>query len=214
MNTLAINHLNYQYNDKLLIKDFSLTLKPGITTLVGPSGCGKSTLIKLIIDNYQNINRTNNISYMTQNNLFFSWLTMEKNIELFIKLNPNPSLNYQQYINNLDLKKYLNLYPHQLSGGTLRKFAFLIMFIKNSDLILLDEPFNGIDEFKRKEYYELLLNNCQDKCVLLITHNIQEALQVSNTIITLTTEPMTIKNIYTKDTFNYQKIYQDLVFSA
>ena len=236
-NLLTINNLSKDYltlSGKIkAIDNITLSINKGdIISIIGPSGCGKSTLLNLIsnIDNnYKgiiNIN-TNNISYMLQSDSLLPWLSIYDNARLPSKFNKQ----IDEYYINLLLKKY-DLYdfkdkkPNSLSGGMKQRLALIRTLSTRPELLLLDEPFSKLDYQTRlnieKDVYDLIKEN--NITTILVTHDIAEAISMSNKVIVLTKRPAKIKNIYNIDlsddpiknrsnnNFNYyfNKIWDDL----
>lgn len=214
MSLLTINNLNLQFNNQIIIKNFSLKLDGGITTIVGPSGCGKSTLFKAIINGNKNIITTSDIAYMDQQNLMFSWLTVEQNFELINKFT-STRIDIDALLTKYHLNEYKKMFPTQLSGGTSQRLNLLRSFIMPGDLMLLDEPFNQIDEFNRKQYYDFLLSLSKEfhKSILMTTHNIDEAVLLSDQIICVSSKPMQIKVTFEKP-FRRDEIYKTLALNS
>ena len=206
-----IENLTFNYNEELIIDDFTLELTLPITSLIGPSGCGKSTLVKYIINNVDSNPYYNDISYLSQKNLLLNWKTVDENLKMVVSLQKT-NIDYLQYLDLFNLNSYKNSFISELSIGTQKRVALLRSFIMKGNLIILDEPFNGIDEINKIEIIEFMikLQKKFNKKILLITHNINEAIDVSDQIITLTDKPMTIKKTYNKIDFHYNTILNDL----
>lgn len=210
MNTLAIHNLNLCYDDKVIINNFSFTFNQGITCLIGPSGCGKTSLFNCIINKDSSINYQGDISYLSQESILLPWLNVYDNINLINKLKET-NIDIDSYLEKYKLIAYKKMFPHELSGGTKRRINLLMTFLNPSNIILLDEPFNQIDMINKEYFYDFVktLNQEFNKIILINTHDINEAINLSNTIITLTSKPMSIKKVY-QHNFNYDDILSDL----
>ncbi len=170
-------------------------------SIIGHSGCGKSTLLQLISgviepDNgfvkFENhVDRLGEIAYMQQSDLLFPWLDVKENLLLPLKIKNKLSKNsYDDMIeksNILGIYEYLSFYPHELSGGLKQRVAFLRTILQDSEFILLDEPFASLDAIKRIEIYSWIenLKDYINKSIILVTHDIEEALFLSDQIIVM-----------------------------
>lgn len=219
---LAINNISKTYftlnKEILAIKNFTFTIyEKDFVAIVGPSGCGKSTLLSII--NKQEKQTTGNIDYydkkigyMLQNDALFEWLTVYENCTLGLKIKKELNQENIDYILKL-LKKYglyefINSYPNDLSGGMRQRVALIRTLATKPDILLMDEPFSSLDYQSRlmisSDIYNILKN--EGKTLLLVTHDIAEALTLCNKIIVLTNRPSTIKNVYTIDLGNNEPL--------
>ena len=210
---LKIDNLSKNYHSKakeiLAINNLSFEIYENeILSIVGPSGCGKSTLLSILtgIENKTSgvITKNNNykIGYMLQSDTLFSWLTVLENATLGLDILNIKTKENINYVINL-LKKYglyefRDDYPSNLSGGMRQRVALIRTLAINPDLILLDEPFSALDYQTRlllsNDIYEIIKN--ENKTALLITHNIEEAISMSDRVIVLTKRPCKVKNVY------------------
>ena len=201
-------------------------------SIVGPSGCGKSTLLSLIsgilkstsgeilLDDKKVLGVNNDVKYMFQKDHLFEWRTIEQNIFLGLEIEysknkkmkiPNSKQIFydkKEYALSL-LKKYglfefKNFYPSQLSGGMKQRVALIRTLALNPKLLLLDEPFSAIDFQNRLKLCDNVseIIKSEKKTAILVTHDISEAISMSNKVIVLTKRPAQIKNIHT---INLQK---------
>lgn len=202
----------------LAIKDFTFTLyENDFVAIVGPSGCGKSTLLSII--NKQEKQTTGSIDYynkkigyMLQDDALFEWLTVYENCILGLKIRKELNKDNIDYVLNL-LKKYglyefINNYPNDLSGGMRQRVALIRTLATKPDILLMDEPFSSLDYQSRLmisgDIYNILKS--EGKTLLLVTHDIAEALTLCNKIIVLTNRPSSIKKVYN---INFE--YSDLL---
>ena len=203
------------------IKDFSFNISEGqIISLVGPSGCGKSTLLTIIanIDSESGgciLKKDDlNIAYMLQSDALIPWLTIYDNAILGLKIQDKltkENLDYVDYLLEFyNLKEFKNNYPKSLSGGMKQRVALIRTLALKPDLLLLDEPFSALDQQSRllisNDVYKLIKK--ENKTVILVTHNIEEAIIFSDIVIILSKRPSIIKNVINIDIENKTSIYE------
>ena len=213
-NILTIKNLSKTYYTKekavLAIDDINLNIKENsITAIIGPSGCGKSTLLNIIgnLDNKSSgeitfNNNSKNIGYMFQNDCLFPWLNILDNCLLGLKIQNKLTKESKEYVMNLlntyGLKDFLYSYPSNLSGGMKQRVALIRTLATNPDILLLDEPFSALDFETRQivsdDVYKIIKK--EKKTTITITHNIEEAILMADTVVVLTKRPAQIKNIY------------------
>ncbi len=212
MNLIRITNLSKSYysinEETKAIDEISFNINNEFTGIIGPSGCGKSSILNIISkqDNDYNgkIIKSNNlkIGYMLQEDALFPWLTIYENAILGLKVSKSLNEENIKYVLHL-LKKY-NLfefkdkYPSELSGGMKQRVALIRTLAIKPDLLLLDEPFSALD-------YQTRLSVCDDvykiikeenKAVVIVTHDVSEAISFCDKVIVLTKRPAKIKNIY------------------
>ena len=210
---LKIDKLNKNYcsDDGLVvaIDDVSLDVYNGeYLSIVGPSGCGKSTLLNIIggIDSASggSILMSDNIKvgYMLQDDCLFPWLTILDNCLLGLKITNNLSEKNIEYVRKMlrtyGLSDFENKYPGSLSGGMRQRVALIRTLALNPDILLLDEPFSALDYQTRLAVSDDVYNIIKDtgKTVIMITHDIAEAISMSDRVVVLTNRPSRIKKIY------------------
>lgn len=208
-NFLCLENVSFFYRNQnnsinKVIQNFSLEVTQGeIVSLVGVSGCGKTTIIKLISgllptnkgrislqdQSIIGARKRGLINYVPQQNILLPHLTVKENILLPLRV-------CNKKVNNKNLKKLLNImslheianqYPHQLSGGMSQRVATARALITKPKLLLMDEPFASLDEFSREKINEDILKwqKRHNTTILFVTHNIQEAVFLSNRIIVI-----------------------------
>lgn len=212
---LSINNISKTYftlnKEITAIKNFNFDLyENDFVAIVGPSGCGKSTLLSII--NKQEEETTGNVNYydkkigyMLQDDALFEWLTVYENCILGLKIKKELNKDNIDYIIDL-LKKYglyefINSYPNDLSGGMRQRVALIRTLATKPDILLMDEPFSSLDYQSRlmisSDIYNILKS--EGKTLLLVTHDIAEAISLCNKIIVLSKRPSKIKKIYNID---------------
>ena len=223
-NLISLKEIKKNYHTKEgeinAIDNISLDINKGeIISIVGPSGCGKSTLLS-IISNLDNdyigkITKDNNlvISYMLQNDALLPYLTIYENAILGLKIQKKLNDNNLKYVNYLlkyyNLWDFKNNYPKSLSGGMRQRVALIRTLALKPDILLLDEPFSALDEQSRliisNDVYKFAKDN--NKTIILVTHNIEEAIYFSTKVLILSKRPSHIKKIVKIDILN-NSIYE------
>ena len=211
---LEIKHLKKNYYTKkgeiAAIKDISFDIyDKEFLCIIGTSGCGKSTLLN-ILANIENktsgeiiYNKKDlKIGYMLQEDCLLPWLNILDNATLGLKINHKKSKKNSNYTKNLlikyGLKDFIYKYPNELSGGMKQRVALIRTLATKPDILLLDEPFSALDYVSKlsvsNDVYNIIKN--ENKTVVMITHDIAEALSLANRVIILSKRPAKIKNIY------------------
>lgn len=210
---LKINNLSKTYhtneNETLAIKDISFSIKEKeFISIVGPSGCGKSTILTIlagIIKDYEgeiiyNKNKLK-IGYMLQEDSLFPWRTVLDNaclgLEIKKELNKKTKQNVINLLNKYGLKDFINNYPDTLSGGLKQRVALIRTLAINPDILLLDEPFSALDYQTRLALSDDLKNiiKQEGKTAIMVTHDITEAICMSDKVIIISNRPGKIKEI-------------------
>ncbi len=210
---LEIKKLSKNYHTKLgeikAIDEISFDVyEEEFLCIIGSSGCGKSTLLN-ILANLDNLssgeikqNRRLKIGYMLQEDALFPWLNILDNALLGLDIRHEATKENIEYTKEL-LKKYglgdfLEKYPHQLSGGMRQRVALIRTLATKPDILLLDEPFSALDYVSRLSVSEDVAKiiKKEKKTVVMITHDIAEALSLADRIIVLSKRPAKIKNTY------------------
>ncbi|MFK5883648.1 MAG: ABC transporter ATP-binding protein [Candidatus Izemoplasma sp.] len=214
---IELKSLSHTFGETLkVLDDISITInKNDFLTIVGPSGCGKSTLFKIItkliksydgeiiIKNIKLQDSSELLGYMPQKDLLLPWRTLYKNIILpkeIAKIKVNEE-EIDEYLEIFGLKAFKNHFPHQLSGGMKQRAALLRTFLMGSDIVLLDEPFAALDYLTKRKLQIWFLDVFKklNKTVIFITHDIDEALALSNRIVVLSNLPARILKEFTID---------------
>lgn len=198
---LKISNLNKSFGTLAVLDDLDLEIKPQeIVALIGPSGCGKTTLLNIIsgldIPDSGTVECADrHISYMFQGARLLPWRTVYENIRLVREDAEKDEIT--SLIESVGLKGFENYYPSQLSGGMAKRCALARAFHYGGRLLLMDEPFQGLDYGLRMEMLSMLLAIWRSKrqSVLFVTHEIDEALTVASRIAVLSSRPTTIKEV-------------------
>lgn len=211
-NILKISKLTKKYHTKkgeiLAVDEFNLDLFANdFVAIVGPSGCGKSTILSILSGlekktSGEIINYNKKIGYMLQTDALFDWLTILDNCLLGLKIQKKLTKKNKEYViellNKYGLKDFINSYPNSLSGGMRQRVALIRTLAIKPDILLLDEPFSALDYQTRlsisNDIYNILKE--ENKSIILVTHDIAEAISICNKVIVLSKRPSKIKNIY------------------
>ena len=213
MPLIKINNLSKNYHtlngEIKAIDDISFEVNEGLfLSIVGSSGCGKSTLLNIIakLDNKTSgtieYKDDLKIGYMLQEDALLPYLTVLDNALIGLKILHIDTKENIQYVKNLlityGLEKFIDKYPLELSGGMKQRVALIRTLATKPDLLLLDEPFSALDYQSRlqvsNDVYNIIKN--ENKTVLMITHDIAEAISLSDKVIVLSKRPSKIKKEY------------------
>ena len=181
-------------------------LKNEKIAIVGPSGCGKSTILNLasglLSQDKGEIIRNGNIGYMFQTDNLFEWRTIYKNITLGLEIKGKVSKEHKERIlellNKYGLLEFKDKHPSELSGGMRQRVALIRTLVLNPDILLLDEPFSALDAQTKlmvnDDIYDIVTK--ENKSVIMVTHDISEAIAFSDKVIVLNNRPSNVKKIY------------------
>lgn len=211
---IVISNLSKKYKDKLILKDINLHVyEDEVVSIIGPSGCGKSTIFNILSNlttyNSGDVNINGGFSYMYQKDLLLPYKNIIDNVSLPLILKGEKKKKsfeiVKPYFSIFGLEGYENKYPHELSGGMRQRVNFMRTFVNSSDIMLLDEPFGALDSITRASMQNWLLDLKKEikSTILLITHDIDEAIILSNRIYILSNKPAVI----TKEIFVDSNIY-------
>lgn len=190
-----------------VLKDINFKLKEGEKiAIVGPSGCGKSTILNLISGLIQaskgTIDLNGDVGYMFQKDNLLEWRTIYKNITIGLEIKGKITNEQKEKIDyllkNYGLYDFKNSYPHELSGGMRQRVALIRTLVLNPSILLLDEPFSALDAQTKITVNEDVYNivTKENKGVILVTHDISEAIAFCDKVIVLTSRPAGIKKVY------------------
>ncbi len=197
------------------LSDFSLAIEPGeFLSIVGPSGCGKSTLLSVIaglirptagqvyLDGVEVKSTSRQVGYMLQQDYLFEWRTVLGNVLLGPEVQGKNSAAAREraaaLLDQYGLGDFKSHYPRQLSGGMRQRVALIRTMAFNPEVFLLDEPFSALDYQTRltleQEVHRILRQ--AGKTVILVTHDISEAISMSDRVVVISARPGAIKAIH------------------
>lgn len=194
-----------------VLKDVSLFVRAGeFVSIIGPSGCGKSTILdciagltspdngEIILDNKSILHKSGEAAYMMQDDNLFPWRTILDNVIVPLEIaGVEKSLGREQaqkMLHIFGLEKFMSYYPFMLSGGMRQRASLLRTYLCKKDVLLLDEPFARLDALTRRQMQEWFLSIWQQdkRSVLFVTHDIDEAILLSDRIYVMSKRPGTI----------------------
>lgn len=236
---LSINNLGkyyYSITDQVeAIKDVSFDVfENEFISIVGPSGCGKSTILSILgnletktsgdIIFYKDLK----IGYMLQDDCLFFWRSILDNCLIGLEITNSLTIENIEYVISLlktyGLYEFKDKYPSCLSGGMRQRVALIRTLAMKPDILLLDEPMSALDAQSRlaisDDIYKIIKN--EGKTAIMVTHDISEAISMSDKVIVLTKRPAVIKNIYqinlensstpinNRNSLNFSSYYNDI----
>jgi NitT/TauT family transport system ATP-binding protein len=207
---IALSHVSKIYaNGTVALKDLNLTIKDAeFVSLLGPSGCGKSTVLKLIsglgdmtsgtlsgriADSSRSVQRE--LAYVFQEAALMPWASVWDNVYLPLKLSGmsqrKARYRVEEAIALVHLQGFERAYPRELSGGMKMRVSIARALVTEPEILLMDEPFGALDEMTRSQLNSDLLEMWQEKqwTVVFVTHNIYEAVYLSNRVVVMAARP-------------------------
>jgi NitT/TauT family transport system ATP-binding protein len=216
--TLELKNLRKTYTDGSgeasveALSTINLTVRQGeFLSVVGPSGCGKSTMLRIIagleqpttgsvcINGEQLAEPSGRVGFVFQEYALFPWRTVSENVEFGLEVKNIPRAERRrmalEYIREFGMGGFEDTYPKELSGGMKQRVAIARTLITDPSIILMDEPFGSLDSQTRNALQEFLLAVWQNshKTIIFVTHNIDEAVFLSQRVIGFSSRPGSIK---------------------
>lgn len=177
---MKLENLNVKYGNNVIFSNFSLEIERGqITCVLGASGVGKTTLLNAVLESAKKQNLS--VSYVFQESRLINHLSVLENLKLIGYNNSD----IKNALKKVGLDGKINAYPNFLSGGEKQRVNFARAFLSHSEVMLLDEPFSSLDVKLKISLINLLLNEKQSNTIIFVTHDVDEALMLSNKIILL-----------------------------
>lgn len=210
-------NMNYQSleGETPALKDINLDVAEGeFIGIVGPSGCGKTTILslvaglikpasgKILIEGKEIEGPSPKVGYMLQQDHLFEWRTILQNVLLGLEIQGKANEENKQKVirllNIYGLGEFKNYYPQQLSGGMRQRVALIRTLAINPSILLLDEPFSALDYQTRLALSDEVVNiiRKEGKTALLVTHDISEAISMSDRVLVLSKRPGVVKSSY------------------
>jgi NitT/TauT family transport system ATP-binding protein len=212
MTLLSVSKLRKSFEGLLVLSDLDLEVEPGeFVSLIGPSGCGKSTLFDLLTGSVSPDegaitwkgapveDLSSLAAWMSQSDLLLPWLTLRENAMLPIRHPTGKDKKRgDSLLKRLGLRGFENYLPGKVSGGMRQRCALARTILFDRELILLDEPLSALDALTRQGLQGMLVTLQKEfgKTIVMITHDVEEALVTSDRLVTLSQAPMKITGNY------------------
>ncbi|MFJ9533024.1 ABC transporter ATP-binding protein [Herbaspirillum sp. NPDC101396] len=232
---LSFKNIQKSFSGLHVIDDFSRDIEQGeLVALVGPSGCGKSTLLhiaagletpssgSILADGQPVTGPHPERTLMFQENALYPWLTLEQNVALALEFQnvdkKSAAAQARAWLAKVNLSGFETYYPHQVSGGMRQRAALARAFISQPKALLLDEPFGALDALTRMTLQDalrtLIRSEVQGKAptVLLVTHDVDEALFLADRILVFSARPATVLKEF--NLVHHEKTHDLSEFSA
>lgn len=208
---VELKGLDMSFDGKQILNHVDMAIAEGeFVSILGPSGCGKSTLLnmlagvlpkangKIFVDGEEVSGVSDHFAYMPQDDLLFPWKSILDNVCLYGRLHHHKEEARKQALEGFTtfgLAGYEHAYPNELSGGMRQRAAFLRTALCHADVLLLDEPFGALDVITRGDMQDWLqsMRTRLNKTTILVTHDIDEAIYLSDRILILSGHPANIK---------------------
>ena len=208
---LSFQNIQKRFGDLLVIEDFRRDIDHGeLVAFVGPSGCGKSTLLhiaagleqpsqgRLLVDGQPVRGPSPERTLMFQEGALYPWLTLVQNVALALEFQGTAKADARaqalHWLAKVNLASFEDYYPHQVSGGMRQRTALARAFISHPQALLLDEPFGALDALTRMTLQDALRQLIREASptVLLVTHDVDEALFLADRILVFSPRPATV----------------------
>ena len=194
-----------------VLKDISLAFEDGeMVCFLGPSGCGKTTLLRIIagfeaptrgevrVDNRTVAHPSADCIFVFQHSGLLPWMTVRENVALGLRNLPSETekkSRIDEFIEMVELEGFGHYYPHQLSGGMKRRAELARALVVNPGMLMMDEPFSGLDFLTHMKLREEVVNMHEyfKKTILVVTHDIDDALIMGDRIVILSGQPSTVR---------------------
>ena len=200
---IGISKVSKHFDEVQALAEVNLDIATGeFISIVGPSGCGKSTLLRIIADLVPtdgSVTKPAKGAFVFQDSALLPWRTVQGNVELLMELEhtDNKRAKAAVALRQVGLNGFERSYPHQLSGGMKMRLSLARSLVLDPEYILLDEPLSAVDELTREVLQEELYDMwTRDKfTAILVTHNIAEAVYLSNRVVVMSPRPGKITDI-------------------
>ena len=203
---ISVSGVTKNFDKVHALKEVNLDIATGeFVTIVGPSGCGKSTLLRIIaglISTQGSVEKPDKGAFVFQDAALLPWRTVQKNAELLMELEDGFSkqervTRVSSALQQVGLSGFEKSYPHQLSGGMKMRLSLARALVLRPEYLLLDEPLSAVDELTRELLQEEIhaLWNEEKFTAILVTHNVAEAVFLSNRVVVMSPRPGEIVHV-------------------
>lgn len=200
---IIIENISKSFDGDKIIDNISIDVREGeLVSILGPSGCGKSTIFNIIAgllkQDSGKVDVNGKLSYMYQKDLLLPYKTIIDNVSLPLVLRKEKKSKareeVRQYFKVFGLEGYEDKYPKELSGGMRQRANFMRTYVNSNDIMLLDEPFGALDSITKSSMQKWLLDIRKKvtSTILLITHDIEEAILISDRIYVISNKPSSV----------------------
>ncbi|MBV6681949.1 ABC transporter ATP-binding protein [Bacillus thuringiensis] len=205
-NILQFHNVSFHYDEKAIINELNASIQDKeFVSIIGPSGCGKSTLFRLITGLEEvstgqielTETKSHPVGYMPQKDMLLPWRTIIENAALPLECQgvqkKEAQIKAKELLHKFGLQGYETKYPKDLSGGMRQRVSFIRTLLTGGEVLLLDEPFSALDALTKASLQEWLFEQWKEweKTILFITHDVEEALFLSNRILVVEQQPIT-----------------------
>ena len=203
---ISVSGVTKNFDDVHALKEVNLDIATGeFVTIVGPSGCGKSTLLRIIaglISTQGSVEKPDKGAFVFQDAALLPWRTVQKNAELLMELEDGFSkqervTRVSSALQQVGLSGFEKSYPHQLSGGMKMRLSLARALVLRPEYLLLDEPLSAVDELTRELLQEEIHALWKEEkfTAILVTHNVAEAVFLSNRVVVMSPRPGEIVHV-------------------
>ncbi|MGE6597669.1 ABC transporter ATP-binding protein [Bacillus proteolyticus] len=204
-NILQFHNVSFHYDEKPIIDELNASIQEKeFVSIIGPSGCGKSTLFRLITGLEEasagqielTETKSHPVGYMPQKDMLLPWRTIIENAALPLECQgvqkKEAQVKAKELLHKFGLQGYEAKYPKDLSGGMRQRVSFIRTLLTGGEILLLDEPFSALDALTKASLQEWLFEQWKEweKTILFITHDVEEALFLSNRIFVVENQPI------------------------
>ena len=203
---ISVSRVTKNFDEVHALKEVNLDIATGeFVTIVGPSGCGKSTLLRIIaglISTQGDVKKPDKGAFVFQDAALLPWRTVQKNAELLMELEDGFSKQERisrvsSALQQVGLSGFEKSYPHQLSGGMKMRLSLARALVLRPEYLLLDEPLSAVDELTRELLQEEIHALWKEEkfTAILVTHNVTEAVFLSNKVVVMSPRPGEIVHV-------------------
>jgi len=210
---IKIQNVSKNFDGVNVLNDFNLDIEPGsFVSLIGPSGCGKSTLLRIIgglehssegsvfLDGEKITKAGSDRGFAFQGSNLFPWLTIKENVSFGLKarkIYKEKKGDVSEMLKLVGLSGFEDSYPHQVSGGMQQRASLARAIVGHPKVLLLDEPLGALDAFTRMNLQDeiLRIKNENDMTMLMVTHDVDEAIYMSDKVVVMSARPSRVEAV-------------------